>query len=124
CSPRSQFFEATRELAKPEARSGPAKAAAGPRASGDLEVVPALVHVGCIVHQRVPTRDVGHSFYKRAAIAHRAGLLHGYAIGVADRPGRRLAFVPIRPFGIGHEFLRGRGRRAVIAVAADEGTLP
>src|SRR5579862_3671072 len=104
----SAISEAGSELrASLEAKSGPAETEAGPRASSNLEIVPALVHENRFVHQRVPARDVGHALHEGAAVAHRAGLFHWHAVRVADRARRRLAFVPERPLGVGHELFGG-----------------
>src|SRR6266850_4921508 len=94
------------------------------QASGDLEVVPALVHVSGLIHQRVPARDVFDALEEGAAVADDAGLFHRNAVRILDLFRRRLAFVPEGPFGRSHVLLRRRWHRAVIAVAADEGPLP
>src|SRR5882757_1556223 len=50
------------------------------QASGDLEVVPALVHVGGFVHQRVPARDILDALQERAAVTNGPGLFHRHAV--------------------------------------------
>src|SRR6266700_395378 len=94
------------------------------KASGDLEVVPTLVHVGGLVHQRVPARDILDALQEGATVADGAGLFHRNAVRILDLFRRWLAFVPERPFGRSHVLLRRRWYRTVIAVAADEGPLP
>src|SRR6185436_15471704 len=54
------------------------------QASGDLEVVPALVHVGGFVHQRVPARDVLDALQERTAVADGASLFHWNAVRILD----------------------------------------
>src|SRR5258708_1733266 len=94
------------------------------KASGDLEVIPALVHVGGLVHQRVPARNVLNALQERATVADGAGLFHRHAVRILDLFRRRLAFVPERPFGRCHFLLGRRWHRTVIAIAADESPLP
>src|SRR6202035_5015705 len=64
------------------------------QASGNLEVVPALVHVRGLVHQRVPARDVLDPLQEGVAVANGAGLFHRNAVWILDLFRRRLAFVP------------------------------
>src|SRR5229473_1180479 len=106
-----RFFEstnATSQNEKPETASVSGFCYA---TSGDLEVVPTLVHVGGLVHQRVPTRDILDTLQEGATVANGAGLFHRNAVRVLDLFRRRLALVPERPFGRSHVFLCRRWHR-------------
>src|ERR1700682_690313 len=92
--------------------------------SSDLEVIPSLVHVGGLIHQRVPAGNILDALEERAAIALGAGLFLWEAIRIIYGVGRRLAVVPEIPFRRGQECLGGGWDRAVIAVASDESALP
>src|SRR5258708_33815553 len=100
---------------KPETASVPSFVT---QASGDLEVVPALVHVGGLVHQRVPARDILDAVQEGTAVADGAGFFHRDAVRVLDFFRRRLAFVPESPFVRRHLFLRRRWYGALVAITA------
>src|SRR5437870_10928847 len=67
------------------------------RSSGDFEIVPAFVHEGRFVHQRVPARYVLDAVEEGATVAHGSGLLHRHPVRILDFLGCGLALVPERP---------------------------
>src|SRR4051812_26619633 len=58
-----------------------------PIVSSDLEIVPALVHVGRFIHQRVPAGDVLDPVEERAAVTLGARFLHRNTVGIVDDRG-------------------------------------
>src|SRR5262252_4076759 len=91
---------------------------------GGAELVPLLVHVAGLVHDRVPAGDLAETVCVGAAVAHGPGFLHRLAIGVGDDTVGGLALVPIAPFILAQELL-GRFRNAdIVALFRNEAAYP